>query len=101
MVLCTVDILHQFNRSPIDFDKSDDDTVAWTVGLDNDVFASQGFVKIINFKSNMGDQLDQVGVWSAFPISLSLNPDWIIFVIRYGYLQMRNINLDSVFLTVC
>lgn len=93
MFLRSVDVLHKFYRSPTDLDKGYDDAIAWAVRLNYDVLASEGAVKVINLESNMGNQLDQIGVWSVFPISLPLNPEWIFLVIRYGYLQMRKINL--------
>jgi hypothetical protein len=75
--LRSVDVLHKFYRSPTDLDKGYDDAIAWAVRLNYDVLASEGAVKVINLESNMGNQLDQIGVWSVFPISLPLNPEWI------------------------
>ncbi len=93
MFLRSFDVLHQFYRSPIDLNKSYDDAIAWAIRLNYDVLANECAVKVINLESNMGNQLDQIGIWSVFPISLPLNSEWIILVIRYGYLQMRKINL--------
>ena len=93
MFLRSVDVLHQFYRGPIDLNKSYDDAIAWAVRLNYDVLANKCAVKIIYLESNMGDQLDKIGIWSVCPISLPLNSEWIILVIRYGYLQMRKINL--------
>jgi len=92
-LLSSVGVLHQFYRSPIDLYKCYDDTIAWAVRLNDDVLTNERAVKVINLKSDMGNQLDQIGIWSVFPISLPLNSEWIVLVIRYGNLQMRKINL--------
>ena len=93
VLLLSVHVLHQFNRSPIDFDKCYNDAIAWAVGLNDNVLTNECAFKVINLESDMGNQLDQIGIWSVFPISLPLNSEWVILVIRYGHFQTRKINL--------
>ena len=85
--------LHQFHRRPIDLDKGYENAIARAIRLNDDFLAIEGTVKVINLERNMGNALDQTGVWRVFPISLPLNPEWIVLMIRNRHLQMWKINL--------
>src|SRR6516165_1622222 len=87
--------LHQLHRRSVHFNHGNQHPSTRTVRCNDYLLVADCLRQVVDLEGNVRNGLHQVWIRRVVPVSLPLNAEWVVLVITYRHLQVRQWNLAS------
>src|ERR1700733_393293 len=85
--------LHQLHRRSVHFNHGNQHASTRTVRRNDHLLIADRLLQVVDLKGNVRNGLHQLWIRRVIPVSLPLNAEWVVLVVAYRHLQMRQWNL--------
>src|SRR6516162_3270729 len=87
--------LHQLHRRSVHFNHGNQHPSTRTVRRNDYLLVADRLRQVVDLEGNVRNGLHQVWIRRVVPVSLPLNAEWVVLMITYRHLQVRQWNLAS------
>src|SRR5215469_8111038 len=87
--------LHQLHRRSVHFNHGNQHPSTRTARRNHYLLVADCLRQVVDLEGNVRNGLHQVWIRRVVPVSLPLNAEWVVLVITYRHLQVRQWNLAS------